>query len=113
MNPIVPFDSSALMPLMPMLILSVTMIVVMIAIAMRRSNVIAGTISVIGLNTALGVLLVQLLGASPTSLLHGIYGAFSPSQGLVSSLFVVDSFAQFNMVIVLVCALACFTLAYG
>lgn len=113
MNPIMPFASDALMPLFPMILLSLTVIVVMIAIAMKRSNFVAGTISVIGLNMALFVVLVQLLGGNPDSLLHGLYALFTPAQGFISPLFMVDSFAQFNMIIVLISALACFTLAYG
>lgn len=101
MNPILPLSSSMLMPFFPMLIVSITVIAVMIAIAIKRSNFIAGTMSVVGLNIALAVLVAQMLGY------------FSPGTGFVSSMFVVDGFAQFNMVIVLISALACFTLAYG
>ena len=101
MNPVVALNSNMLMPFAPMLVLSITVVVVMIAIAIKRSNFIAGTISVIGLNAALFLLLSQM------------FGYFSPAQGFISSLFIVDSFAQFNMVIVLISGLACFTLAYG
>ena len=113
MNPIIPFASNVFMPLFPMILISITTAVVMIAIAMKRSNFVAGTISVIGLNAALFVVLIQLLGGNPDSMLHGLYELFTPSQGLIAPLFVVDSFAQFNMVIILISSLACFTLAYG
>ena len=113
MNPIIPFASNVLMPLFPMILISITTAVVMIAIAMKRSNFVAGTLSVIGLNAALVVVLIQLLGGNPDSILHGLYQLFTPSQGLIAPLFVVDSFAQFNMVIILISSLACFTLAYG
>lgn len=113
MNPIIPFASNVLMPLFPMILISITTAVVMIAIAMKRSNFVAGTLSVIGLNAALLVVLIQLLGGNPDSMLHGLYELFTPSQGLIAPLFVVDSFAQFNMVIILISSLACFTLAYG
>ena len=92
---------TSLMPLAPMLVISLTAVMVMIAIALKRSNTAAGTISVAGLNIALVLV---------------IWGALNPlaqMQGVVSSLFVVDSFAQFNMGVILVCALACFTLAHG
>lgn len=101
MNPVVALNSNMLMPFAPMLVLSITVVVAMIAIAIKRSNFIAGTISVIGLNASLFLLLAQM------------FGYFSPAQGFISSLFIVDSFAQFNMVIVLISGLACFTLAYG
>lgn len=101
MNPIMQVTSNMLMPFLPMFVISLTVIVAMIAIAVKRANVVTGTISVIGLNIALFILLAQMLGY------------FSPAQGFVSGLYVVDSFAQFNMLIVLISALACFTLTYG
>lgn len=101
MKTIIPFSSDMFMPFAPMLILSVTIIVVMIAIALKRSNFLAGTLSVVGLNVALAMLLAQM------------FGYFSPGQGFVSSMFIVDGFSQFNMLIILISALACFTLAYG
>lgn len=100
-NAMMPFSSSMLMPFLPMAVISVTVLAVMIAIAVKRSNFVAGTLSVVGLNAALGLLIAQMMGF------------FAPTTGYVSSMFVVDGFAQFNMVIVLVSALACFTLAYG
>lgn len=101
MNPAVTMSSSMLMPFLPMLVVSLTVIVAMIAIAVKRSNLVTGTISVVGLNIALLVLIAQMRG-------H-----LAPYQGFISSLFVVDTFAQVNMLIILVCALACFTLTYG
>lgn len=100
MNPVA-YSSHMLMPFLPMFVISLTVVVVMIAIAMRRSNFEAATLSVIGLNAALLVVVAQM------------FGYFSPSMGFVSSLFIVDSYAQVNMLIVLVSSLACFTLAYG
>ena len=98
------------MPLFPMILISITTVVVMIAIAMKRSNFVAGTLSVIGLNACLVCCAIQLLGGNPDSILHGLYELFTPSQGLIAPLFAVDSFAQFNMVIILISSLACFTL---
>lgn len=109
----VAYSSQMLMPFLPMLIISLTVVVAMIAIAIRRSNFVAGTISVVGLNIALLVLLVQLFGGNPEGMLHGLYQLVSPSMGFVSSLFIVDMYAQFNMLIVLISSLACFTLAYA
>ena len=68
MNPIIPFASNVFMPLFPMILISITTAVVMISIAMKRSNFVAGTLSVIGLNAALFVVLIQLLGGNPDSL---------------------------------------------
>ncbi|WP_394261494.1 NADH-quinone oxidoreductase subunit NuoN [Moraxella boevrei] len=99
MNSVI-FDSQTLMALAPMLILGLTVVVVMIAIAVKRSNMVAGTLSVIGLNVAMLTLIAQLLG-------------YLPSSEAVSTLFMLDGFAKFNMLMVLLSALACFTLAYG
>ena len=100
MNPVA-YTSTMLMPFLPMFLITLTIIVAMLAIALKRSNFVVGTISVIGLNAAFFALIAQM------------FGHFSPSMGFISSLFIVDSFAQFNMLIVLISALACFTLAYA
>lgn len=101
MNSVTQYSSNMLMPFLPMFILSLTLIVTMIAIAIKRSNRTATALSFVGLNVALFVLLAQMAGY------------FSPVQGTISSLFVVDSFAQFNMLIILVCSLACATFTYA
>lgn len=90
-----------LMSLAPMLILSLTVVIVMIQVAIKRSNFLAGTISVLGLNVALITLIAQMTGHLPIA------------DVKVSNLFVLDTFALFNMAVILVSSLACFTLAYG
>lgn len=93
--------SQMLMSLAPMLILSLTVVIVMIAVAIKRSNFLAGTISVLGLNVALITLIAQMTGHLPIA------------EVKISSLFVLDTFALFNMAVILVGSLACFTLAYA
>lgn len=109
----VAYSSQMLMPFLPMFVISLTVVVTMIAIAVRRNNFVAGTISIIGLNIALAIVIVQLFGGIPNSWLSGLYALVTPSMGLVSSLFIVDMYAQFNMLIVLISSLACFTLTYA
>ncbi len=101
--PNIPFDSNMLVMFLPMLILSLTIIMVMIAIAVKRSHFVAGTLSVIGLNFALITLIIQIYG----------YVTSGTGVGFVSTLFVIDGFAMFNMLIILICSLACFTLSYA
>lgn len=114
MNTMIPFTSSMLMPFLPMLIISLTVMAVMIAIAVRRSNFVAGTISVVGLNASLLVLILQFMNNQAlTEKKPALVEFLTPSAGLISSLFIVDGFAQVNMLIILVSALACFTLAYA
>lgn len=90
-----------LMSLAPMLILSLTVVIVMIQVAIKRSNFLAGTISVLGLNVALVTLIAQMTGHLPIA------------EVKIASLLVLDTFALFNMAVILVSSLACFTLAYG
>lgn len=90
-----------LISLAPMLILSLTVVIVMVQVAIKRSNFLAGTISVLGLNVALITLIAQMIGYLPVM------------DSKISSLFVLDSFALFNMAVILICSLACFTLVYG
>lgn len=78
------------------------MLVLMLAIAVKRSHFMTGTISVIGLNVGLALLLMQIFGFIDLS---------AVSQ--TSPLFVVDGFAQFNMLVIFIAALACCTLSYG
>lgn len=100
-------DLMRLAPFAPILAVVMTILFVMLAIASRRSHFITGTISVIGLNVGLGILLVQMWGFGELQL--------TPAQMVVASeqLFVIDHFAQFNMMVVLVAALACCTLSYA
>lgn len=96
-------DLMGLLPYAPILIVVITVIMVMIAITIKRSHFVTGTITVIGLNLGLFTLLGQMIGmVNPGSVL--------PSA---EQLFVIDNFSQFNMVVILICALACCTLSYA
>ena len=103
MNELTMNDLMGLLPYAPIILVVITVLAVMIAITVKRSHLIAGTISVVGLNVALFTLIGQKLEwiSSGTP-------AFSADQ-----LYVIDNFAQFNMVVILICALACCTLSYA
>lgn len=107
MNELMMNDLMGLMPFAPIFAVAVAVLFVMLAIAFKRSHFVTGTISVIGLNVGLGILLAQLFGFWSVNL--------SPDQMSVaaSELFVIDRFAQFNMVVIFIAALACCTLAYA
>ncbi|WP_227431192.1 NADH-quinone oxidoreductase subunit N [Psychrobacter sp. I-STPA6b] len=102
MNELMTIGLNSLMPFASIIIVVLTVLLVMILIAAKRSHFITATISVIGLNAALIVLMMQILGW------YAI-----PAEIVVDPMFVVDSFAQFNMVVILVSSLACFTLSYA
>lgn len=103
MNEFTMNDLMGLLPYAPILIVVTTVLLVMLAITVKRSHVITGTISVLGLNISLLTLLGQMLGKISS-------GSALPQA---EQLFVVDNFAQFNMVVILICALACCTLSYA
>lgn len=84
----------------PMAVVACTALVVMLAIAFKRSHFWSATLSVVGLNLALFLLALQLLGVWQVA-------------NIANPLFVIDGFARFNMVIVLLASLACCTLSYG
>lgn len=84
----------------PIAVVALTVLVVMLAIAFKRSHFWSATLSVVGLNISLVMLLLQAFGVWEVTPLE---------QGL----FVIDNFAYFNMGVILVSALACCTLAYG
>jgi NADH-quinone oxidoreductase subunit N len=91
---------SQLMPLAPVLIVSLTSVLVMLLVAVKRHHALIATTTVLGLNAALLMIIWQV--SQPTG---------GPAQ--VTSLFMVDGFALFYMAIVLVAALACTTLAHA
>lgn len=91
---------SQLMPLAPVLIVSLTSVLVMLLVAIKRHHALIATTTVLGLNAALLMIIWQV--SQPTG---------GPAQ--VTSLFMVDGFALFYMAIVLVAALACTTLAHA
>lgn len=107
MNELMMNDLMQLMPYAPIFAVAIAVLLVMLAIAFKRSHFVTGTLSVIGLNVALAILLAQILGFGAVAL--------TPEQMLAASgeLFVIDRFAQFNMVVILISALACCTLAYA
>ena len=85
--------------LSPILITSLTIVVVMMAIAIRRNHWWNATLSVVGLNLALiACVYVWLRGDGPQT---------------VSPLLVIDHFALFYMGLILSCTLACTTLAHA
>ena len=103
MNEFTMNDLMGLMPYAPIIAVVVTVLVVMIAITIKRSHMVIGTISVVGLNVGLFALIAQMAGIIDSG----------PLVPTAEQLFVIDNFAQFNMVIILICALACFTLSYA
>lgn len=103
MNEFTMNDLMGLMPYAPIIAVVLTVLVVMIAITIKRSHMVIGTISVVGLNIGLFILLGQMAGII-------VSGTLVPTA---EQLFVIDNFAQFNMVVILICALACFTLSYA
>ncbi|WP_296191629.1 MULTISPECIES: NADH-quinone oxidoreductase subunit N [unclassified Psychrobacter] len=103
MNEFTTNDLMGLMPYAPIIAVVLTVLVVMIAITIKRSHMVIGTISVVGLNIGLFALLGQMTGIIDS-------GTLVPTA---EQLFVIDNFAQFNMVVILICALACFTLSYA
>ncbi|WP_066802462.1 NADH-quinone oxidoreductase subunit N [Moraxella oblonga] len=84
----------------PMMVVALTVLVVMLAIAFKRSHFWSATLSVVGLNTAFIILLVQAFGVWEV-------------VPLKNTLFAIDGFAHFNMGVILISSLACCTLAYG
>lgn len=90
-----------LMPFTPVIIVAITALVVMLSIALKRSHFLTGTLTVLGLNIGLITLIGQMLGWFAT-----------PESIVVSGMFIVDPFAQFNMVFIFLSSLACCTLAY-
>lgn len=89
----------SLLLLAPMIVVAMTIAIVMLVIAMKRSHFWSATLSVIGLNVALIVLIAQAFGVLPS--------------GVSNVLFMMDGFAVFNIAIILIASLACCTLAYG
>lgn len=92
---------ATLMPLAPVMIVSLTAIIVMLLVAIKRNHNLIATATVIGLNAAVACIIWQVFfqaGASPK---------------MVMGLFMVDGFALFYMVLSLVAALACCTLAHA
>lgn len=60
------YFTESLLPLMPMVIVALTVLVLMVAIAIKRSHFWSATLSVLGLNAALIMLILQALGFLPS-----------------------------------------------
>jgi NADH-quinone oxidoreductase subunit N len=103
MNEFTMNDLMGLLPYAPIIAVVITVLTVMIAITIKRSHIVTGMITVAGLNIALFTLLGQMAGVINS-------GTALPNA---EQLFVIDNFAQFNMVVILICALACCTLSYA
>lgn len=103
MNNITMNDLMGLLPYAAIIAVVITVLAVMIAIAIKRSHMVTGTITVVGLNVGLFTLIGQMLGIVDS-------GTIMPNA---DQLFVIDNFAQFNMVVIFICALACCTLSYA
>ncbi|PAU63132.1 NADH-quinone oxidoreductase subunit NuoN [Pseudomonas indica] len=90
-------STSHFVALLPLLVLSATIVVVMLAIAWRRHHSLTFMLSVIGLNLAL-LSIIPALRVAPLE---------------VTPLLLVDRFACFYMALILVATLACLTLAHA
>lgn len=86
--------------LLPVIVVALTALVVMIAIAIKRSHFWVATLSVVGLNIALLALIAQASGLIISGEAFG-------------NLYLFDGFAKFNMGVIVIAALACCTLSYG
>lgn len=96
-------DLMGLMPYAPIVAVVLTVLIVMISITIKRSHFITATITVIGLNVGLFTLIAQMTG---------YLGGAAVVPG-AEQLFAIDGFAQFNMLVIFICALACCTLSYA
>ena len=85
--------------LAPLFITAVSAVLVMLSIAVRRSRLVAGAISVLGLGIALITLILERLSPSSGALLPGF--------------FAVDDFARFYMILILISSLVCMIFSYA
>jgi len=88
----------SLLPLMPVFIVSMTSILVMLLISIKRHHTLSATVTVFGLNAALAWIIFYFMNGTPAS---------------VMGLFMVDGFALFYMALILVAGLACCTLSHA
>lgn len=93
----VEFTTQHLIALLPLVVTSVTVLVVMLAVAAKRNHALTFILSVIGLNLAL-LSLIPAMGVAPIQ---------------VTPLLLVDSFAGYYMALVLASTLACVTLIHA
>lgn len=93
----VEFTLQHLIALLPLLVTSLTVVVVMLAIAAKRNHALTFILSVVGLNLAL-LSLIPALEVAPLS---------------VTPLLLIDNFACYYMALVLAASLACITLIHA
>src|SRR5690606_19592629 len=93
----VEFSLQDLVGLLPLLVTSLTVVVVMLAIAVRRNHGLTFVLSVVGLNLAL-LSLIPTLEVVPLQ---------------VTPLLLIDNFACYYMALVLAASLACITLIHA
>ncbi|UFQ95925.1 NADH-quinone oxidoreductase subunit NuoN [Pseudomonas wenzhouensis] len=93
----VEFTVQHLIALLPLLVTSLTVVVVMLAIAVRRNHGLTFLLSVVGLNLAL-LSLIPTLEVAPLQ---------------VTPLLLIDNFACYYMALVLAASLACITLIHA
>lgn len=93
----VEFTTQHLVALLPLLVTCATVVVVMLAIAWKRSHSMTFVLSVIGLNAAL-LSLLPTIGVTPLQ---------------VTPLMQIDTFACYYMALVLIATLACVTLTHA
>ncbi|KIQ04914.1 MULTISPECIES: NADH-quinone oxidoreductase subunit NuoN [Pseudomonas] len=91
------FTTQHLIALLPLLVTCATVVVVMLAIAWKRSHALTFVLSVIGLNAAL-LSLLPTIGVTPLQ---------------VTPLMQIDTFACYYMALVLIATLACVTLTHA
>ncbi|WP_027905356.1 MULTISPECIES: NADH-quinone oxidoreductase subunit NuoN [unclassified Pseudomonas] len=91
------FSTQHLIALLPLLVTCATVVVVMLAIAWKRSHSMTFVLSVIGLNAAL-LSLLPTIGVTPLQ---------------VTPLMQIDTFACYYMALVLIATLACVTLTHA
>ncbi len=90
---------SELFALTPVIIVAVTAIIAMLLIAIKRNHTLVATATVIGLNlAALSIVRELWLGTGPTNIM---------------GIFTIDAFAYIYMLMILIAALACCTLAHA
>lgn len=93
----VEFTLQHLIALLPLLVTSLTVVVVMLAIAAKRNHTLTFILSVVGLNLAL-LSLIPTLEVTPLA---------------VTPLLLIDNFACYYMALVLAASLACITLIHA
>ena len=59
----------SLLPLMPVFIVSITSVLVMLLIAIKRHHTLSATVTVLGLNAALAWIIFYFINGTPTSVM--------------------------------------------